>query len=430
MPINHPAAPGFVAPPAPLWLRIPNAALDHPSVRFRRLTPEQLTRYASKQAGLPPRFSAYVEEGLERLCRALSDEANLHWLGRENLWSMAGTGLAALLQIDEAFRQRPELEQVKLNRPLIVTGPLRSGTTFLHRLLCEVDDARPICLDEHLYPVSGRVPHLRRLRTWAKFLPWHAASNRFQLDAIHYVRPGLADECQMSLRQSMRSCIFWAMAPIPSYMQWLLEQDLEPSYQLYRRTLQFLQAQVPTARLTLKCPQHLAWLPTLTAALPEAHIVQTHRDPKQTLPSECKLQLSMHAMATDRLDIEKLVRYTGYRARILAERAVDFADHREGQRVLHVDYTDIVGRPIELALHIRRHFGLEVTSSVEQRMTRYANGNRQHKHGKNRYTLEDFGLRADQVDADFGRYRKRFLDGHPFAMTSASPNGDLRTGSH
>jgi len=176
------------------------------------------------------------------------------------------------------------------------------------------------------------------------------------------------------------------------------------------RLLRDLQAQAPEARLTLKCPHHLAWLPALARALPEACIIQTHRDPKDTLPSELKLQLSMHAMATDELDVDRLAGYIAYRARTLAERAVVFAESEEGRRVLHVSYADIVKDPVELVLRIRRHFGLETVASDEARLRAYAAANRQHRHGKNPYSLADFGLQPAGVDGEFAAYRRRFLD--------------------
>jgi hypothetical protein len=296
------AKTGFEARPLPAFLRAPNAIAAKLRITSPQLTPERLTRSASRRAGLAPNFPAHVEKALEVLCRSLHDEARLHWFGRTNLSSLIASGLTELLLIEDLFRREPSLADGELIAPLIVTGLPRSGTTFLHRLLSVPRAAEPVLLHRHLFPTSRRVPGSARIESEVLFHPWKVASRRQGMDAIHFVRPGLPDECNFGMRLGMRSMIFWATAPTYGYLEWLLEQDLREAYQLYRRTLLLHQARSPGKRLTLKCPHHLAWLPALSEALPEAHIVQTHRDPIEAVPSECKLILSLHALASHELN--------------------------------------------------------------------------------------------------------------------------------
>ena len=141
-----------------------------------------------------------------------------HWQTKPNF-----TGLACANQWD-----------------LIVTGLPRSGTTFLHRLLCEVPDARPIPFYEHIRPIrrSSRFD-FRRFEIEAKFFPWKLVADQYNMDAIHYVRPNEPDECNFALRIGMRSIVFWETAYIPSYLHWLLSQDMTVAYRDYRRVLLF-----------------------------------------------------------------------------------------------------------------------------------------------------------------------------------------------
>lgn len=406
--VARPVEPGFDLRPLPAFLRAPNAIAAKLRIEAPRLTPEHLTKVASRRAGLAPDFPAHVGTALEVLCRSLHDEARLHWFGRENLSSLIVTGLAELLLIEDRFRRDPSLAQRELLSPVIVTGLPRSGTTFLHRLLSVPAAAEPVLLHQHVFPTRRR-PASGRIESELLFYPWKLASRRHGLDAIHFVRPGLPDECNFGMRLGMRSMIFWATAPTYGYLEWLLEQDLREAYQLYRRTLLLHQARAPGKRLTLKCPHHLAWLPALTEALPEAHIVQTHREPIEAVPSECKLILSLHGLATRELDWSETVRHNHLKIQTFAHRAVAFADSEPGRRVSHVDYRRLVSDPLGVVRDVHQQFGLPLDEPDRARLERFRVDNPQHKHGKNPYSLAQFGLDAAQIDADFARYRERFL---------------------
>ena len=392
--------------PLPAPLRAANAMSASLQLDGPRLDPESLTRAAARRARLPARFESHVEEALEVFCRSIRDEARLSWFGRMNTRTLVVTGLAEMLLLDEHFRQHPELDALELNDPLIVTGLPRSGTTFLHRLLSAAAIAEPVNLAQHLYPTRSRASS-GRIEAELSFFPWKRASKSYGLDAIHFVRPALPDECNFGMRLGMRSMIFWATAPAYGYLEWLLAQDLREAYRLYRRVLQLHQSRAPGRRLTLKCPHHLAWLPALCEALPEAHIVQTHRDPLQAVPSECKLILSLQSLATDQLDWRRTVASNSRKVQTFARRAVEFANTPQGARIKHIDYRELVRDPVALAGEIHAHFGLEPADG-EALAGFYAN-NRQHKHGKNRYSLEQFELERGALDQAFADYRARFL---------------------
>ncbi len=400
---------GFPLQSLPAFLRLPNQLAERFGVLSPVLTPERLVQAACRAAGLPDRLPSHVGQALEVLCRSLNDDANLHWFGRMNQQNLIVTGLVSLLRVEQAFRDDPTLEQTELIPPMVVTGLPRSGTTFLHRLLSAPEDAGGVELYRHIYPLPHRPVDWRKLDVAVKFQAWKIASRTYDLDAIHFVRPELPDECNFGMRVGMRSMIFWATAPTYGYLEWLLSQDLREAYQLYRKILLVHQRQLPGRRLTLKCPQHLAWLPALAEALPEALLVQTHRDPVEAVPSECKLILSLQGLSTDRLDWRRTVAHNRERLTEYASRAVGFADSQAGARVLHVDYRALVKDPVRVAGDIHAHFGLPFTDAHAATLGAFSAENKQHKHGHNRYSLAQFELSEDRVTADFRPYVERFL---------------------
>ena len=399
---------GFQQKRLPFWLQIPNQLSKSMGILTPKLTPEALTKKAAKRAGLEANFSTHVENGLEALCKSLQDDAKLNWFGKMNYMNMVATGLSELLLLKETFRANPELSAIKLNNPVFVTGMPRSGTTFLHRLLSASDKTLAVLLYQHMFPTAKK--ERRALReSKMLFFPWEKASKQYNIDAIHFVRPGLADECNFGMRLGMHSMIYWSMSQAHGYLNWLLEQDLEESYQIYRMALQLHQAKDPEKQLMLKCPHHLAFLPALTKVFPEATIVETHREPAQVVASECKLNLSIQALSTDQLDWEAVVKSTWHKANTFASRAVAFADMNANQKLIHVDYKNLVKDPVSLAKDLFQQIGISLDATEETAFRTYFGANKQHKHGKNEYSLEQFGLSVEQVHESFKSYRERFI---------------------
>ncbi len=399
--------------PMPFPYRAAGRLLSTLRMKPYPMDPERIKAAAARDAGLPPRFGDFIEEALDRLCHALREEAALHWFGRANLWELMVTGLSSRLQLDELYRQSPELERTPLTPPLIVLGLPRSGTTFLHRLLADTDDARAMCFFEHLRPLPPKGLDLRRFRTELKFAPWRHIGTQYNLDSIHYVRPGEADECNFSLRLSMRSTIFWSLAPTHSYLHWLLGQDLRETYRTYRRVLLCMQRQNPGCRMTLKCPSHSAFLPALTEAIPEAMLIQTHRAPESIIASESSLMLALQATSVETLDWRRSVQTNIDKVAAYADRSADFADTEAGRAVLHVDYRRLVSESVTVAREIREHFGLGFGPGHARRLEHYARDNRQHKRGRHRYSMQKYELDPEDIERRFAKYRERFAEWLP-----------------
>ena len=87
-----------------------------------------------------------------------------------------------------------------------------------------------------------------------------------------------------SLFSRRRSAIWCGTA-----CQWDLP-SLQRAYALYKRQLEFLAAEKgENKRWALKCPAHLPYVSDLLKEFPDARIVWTHRDPRESIPSLCSM---------------------------------------------------------------------------------------------------------------------------------------------
>lgn len=338
-----------------------------------------------------------VREGLRAYCESARREAHVHGLGRFYLSRrMCGISLRARLRIAPDARAGLRPRQA----PLVVCGLPRSGTTVLHRLLTLPEDSAGLPFWQLVDPMPPPRGADRRRALAALSLDRLARLSGNHLDAQHLIRVDLPDECGQLLRTGFVGSMLWQV-PAHGWLRWYLDQDLGAAYRVWAAYLARLEPQGP--RLVLKDPFHCAHLPELFAACPGAMVVQTHRDPLQTVPSFHKLCASMHRVLVSDYDLPAAV---ASQTRWLAAVARRTVERRPADaRVYDLEYADLLADPVAAALAVRRHFGLPVSDRDEQAMRAWLAEHGQRKHGPNPYTIEAFGQRPEELAEAFSTYQ-------------------------
>lgn len=377
-----------------------------------RFDPQRLLQRATEVTGLrdfapDPQFS----EGLDVLCRSIEDEVHPTPLGRLLLREIVLRALTNRLLLVHHRRCNAARLRTPLPPPLIILGNPRSGTTLLHRLLALDPQARALAMWEVQRPLPplGRDRRRAQVRTGINVLRWAAVD----LDVKHPTSGDSVEECMLLLDTSLVSLSFWVFAPVYSYLAWWQRQDKSGPYQIYRELLSFLQSQTPAARLTLKAPAHTGCLAALLRAVPDAMIIQTHRDPGVVVPSVNSLFSSIHHTMTDRSDPARLGEQN---AALLLSMAADNARARAAlgpsARIHDVRYDDLTRDPTGVIQGIYQRFGLPFTPQLEALLARARAEDDAAQRGQHRYRAEDFGQSADALRERFAPYIRTFLDPH------------------
>lgn len=327
---------------------------------------------------------------------------------------MRGALIARLLS-ESAWQRFPEHAEVVIDRPIFVTGLPRSGTTAVHRLL----NADPAHQGLEMWLTEMPQPRPPR-ETWADdpvyqgieaaFARHHVEHPEFM--GVHHISADQVEECWQLLRQSAMSVSYECLGYLPGYSEWLREQDWTDAYRRHRRNLQLIGLPDADRRWVLKNPSHLFALDAIFEVYPDALIIQMHRDPSTIIASVCSLNEQASAGWSDKfrgatVGATQLDLWARGADRFLADRrrydAAQFCD---------VYYDDFVADPIGTVGSIYGHFGLALSTEAEVAMavlhTESTSGAARPVH---RYTLDDFGLTAEQVDARFGAYREAHFPG-------------------
>lgn len=154
---------------------------------------------------------------------------------------------------------------------------------------------------------------------------------------------------------------------------------------------------------------HLHGLPWLLQTYPDARIVQTHRDPLKVVASTTSLATTMRDVFQDGIVPERGGAEICERLNLWVKRAMKARERAQAPaQFIDVHYTDLVADTMAQVRRIYDAFGLGLDKRTEGAMQVHLEQNRQHKHGEHHYSLEQFGLEADELSARFSSYCERF----------------------
>lgn len=382
-----------------------------------RFDPPALLASATEQSGGLTDFGdPSFRKALEVLCRSLETEANLSPLGRQLLHGKFIELLVNRLRIEQYFTQHPEIEQEQILAPIVIVGLPRTGTTLLQRVLASDPHLYSMPWWESRYPVpfpgeAVAAPLQRIERARGEVAVMVEAMPK--LMSIHPMDADQADEEVMLMEHSFMAA-FNAYAHVPSYMDWLHATDEKPAYDYLKRVLKFLQWQkrqrgIVATRWVLKAPHHLLRMRLLLREFPGARVIQTHRDPVETIPSIASFIHTLWSIyGADASPVEAGQEWSALMARAFHHTMDVRKDHPDS--FLDVRFIDTVKQPLEVVRTIYRFAGLELTAEAEDSMQHWMEQNRRDSRAAHEYQISDFGLSEAQLQRDFADYRAQYIE--------------------
>ena len=385
------------------------------------LSAEFLMAKAKKEVSLDDFGDMAFLEPMRILIESIEAEANLTPFGRMVQQGRMIGLLKNRLLVQEAVKCNPEILQEKIEAPLVIVGLQRTGTTMLHRMLAQDASNLTMAWWQGGNPAPGAIAGNKEADTSED--PRILAAEK-QIKALAYLNPDFmaihpmdaraADEEILLLDFSFISTTPEAAMHVPSYAKWLEGHDNTPAYEYLKLLLQYLQWQDKKAgnlrkRWVLKTPHHLEYLDILLKTFPGAKLIQTHRDPVQTLASFCSMIAVGRGLGTDHVDPIEIGQHWGRKVSLMMDKTLAVRDKIGDSYFIDVNYKDVITDPVAEIRRIYTAIGDEVSVEFEQAIQCWRQENDQHKHGKHEYKLEDFGLNEDNEKQRFLRYRQRFI---------------------
>jgi hypothetical protein len=385
------------------------------------LKKEALLDKARAFTGLDDFGDPWFERPLDVLLDAIKAEARLNEAGEWTAMKQVVKILADRLWAEQWFEAHPEILARPLPHPVIVVGPMRSGTTRMHRLLAADHRFTHMRSFETISPVPRpgfvhggpdfRVTLAARIARLARL------ANPRTL-TIHPTGPMEAEEELGLLVNSFWSTKHDAMWWVPSYGRWSEAQDPTPAYAQMARLLKLIGWSQQASSLrpwVLKTPQHMFDLPVLMKLFPDARLIFTHRDPLAVVGSAASLAWNQTIIYSDHVDAKAIGAEWLRKTRLQIERMRAARDEIPAERQMDVHYEEMERDWRSAMARVYRFLGLDIAPALPA-MEAYQQRAAALKRRPHQYSLEEFDLSPGQVLDELGDY----VEAYGIAMESAA----------
>jgi hypothetical protein len=353
-----------------------------------------------------PRLSVWL--------RAIDEDSNATAITRANLFQMTVRYAATRLRVEDLIHRHPEILDIKIDRPIIVAGLPRSGTTHLLGLLSADKRLRSLPWWEAIAPVpapgdepSATDPNPRYTRAelgWQAYeavLPHMAIMHEFSADHI-------SEDIELQALDFSSYLIEW-LAYVPRWREFYFSEDQTGPYAYLKKSLQVLTFLRGSNRWVIKCPQHMEQLPVLYKTFPDATFVLTHRDPVGSIRSAMTMALYAARILRKTVDPTEPARYWPDRYERLLRACVRDRDVLPKAQTIDVYFHDWIKNPDPILRDIYALAELPLTDAALAELHTYLDAHKEQDRGTLQYDLEgDFGLTAAEIRKSFAFYFDRF----------------------
>ena len=388
----------------PLW----SAGLLQPP----ELNAERLLDEARTKAGLGEFGDPALPARLERLVGSLNQEAALTPLGRVMSYGGILRALSQRLRAEALIAEHAEIEKRPLAPPVIVVGPMRSGTTRIQRLLACDPRFVHTRLFEALTPCPPAPGEADRRRLAARTMQW--SFDRLN-PAIRRIHPGGvedADEELGVLELALSGAQIEAQRPVPSWARWMEQTPQTHAYVWLKRWMQLTgwrRGDDPAKPWLLKTPQYMQDLPAILSVFPDARLIFTHRDPAKIAASAASLAWNYARLQSERATRDWAGAEWRHKTIFRIERAEAFRSARAELSAIDMTFRETNADWRAVIRRIYDWLGWELTPDVLARMQRYtARAASKHLKTPHRYSAREFGLDGAEINERLEGYRARY----------------------
>ncbi len=377
------------------------------------LQPDALLQAAEAETGLHDYGNVDFILRLNLLCETLQREGRLNAAGTLAQQVLLIGLLRNRLLIEDLVARHPEILHLPVERPIIICGLPRTGTTHLHNLMSSDVRLRSLPYWESTEPVlpvseqSALVdpdPRLERTAAALGFLdvamPEFKRMHEMTVEHVH-------EEIQL-LAIDFSTMLFETTAAMPTWRDHYLERDQRPTYAYLRKTLQVLQWLRGGTRWVLKSPQHLEQFPALRDTFPDATFIVTHRDPVSVTASMVTMIAYTARLVYDDVDLPALGAYWSDRLRRMLQACVDERDVLPTQQSMDLHFDEFMRDDLAMARLVYELADQPFDETAAAAMSDFMVHNPRGRHGAVLYDLDQFGLDADALRRDFRFYIDRF----------------------
>jgi len=375
---------------------------------------EAVLSAARSATGLSNFGSEDFRERLRIWLQSFEEDQDLGPLGRAGMFADAVRYASNRLRLEDLLQRQPGILAQPIDRPIIIAGLPRSGTTHLVNILAADPRLRSMPLWESMEPipapddkplVTGEDPRYTRTREmWGQFeqiLPLMPAMHEMAPDHVH-------EDIELQALDFSTYLPEWLSRPY-RWRDYYYAHDQTPHYAYGKKVLQALTWLQGPERWVMKSPPHMENLLPLRSTYPDATFIITHRDPLAVLQSAITMIAYGDRIRRQRINLRELADYWIDRIERLLQACVRDRESMPAEQTIDVLFHDYMADQKSVIARIYRMAEMPMTKEAEQHIDHYLEANPRGKHGKVIYNLGgDFGVDVPALRERFQFYYDRF----------------------
>ena len=369
---------------------------------------DELVARACERAGLDDFGGDSWREGLHILVESCESAPGVNPGGREFVYGQFVDAMWNRLRLVDYVKQHPEVLNEQIQRPLVVLGLPRTGTSLASYLLdqdplrrslltWEAEDSVPPATPETLRTDPRCLKKKAELEVLAKGLK---AAN---IPLVHWDEADGPTECVFVQNQDFKAYLWEAFMPTASYADWLLRTDMSSAYAYERMVLQVLQSRA-AGTWSLKMPSHAVHIETLLATYPDVRMVWAHRDPFKSTASFLRLNYLSRAATGADIDVGVTVANVLRQLKEHVDRPLATRRRIGDDRFFDLHYADLMRDPVAVMRALYDWAGDDLSASTGQAMLDWLDAHPQDRHGVAPYSLEGSGVTRTDLEPIFDEY--------------------------
>jgi len=383
------------------------------------LEPAAIFDAVRHSTGLIDLYEAGLGDRLERLLKHLDEDLHLDFRGRQAAFDSVVEVMKSRSSMLADREKYGAIQDETIDRPLIVTGMPRSGTTVMQSLLAADPGNRAPLYWEVRWPsppIGISPPDDARIARGDGEMDEICRTNPLVLKSHPYFDYGAHSlvECEAIGAMDFRNVYHSTYFRVPAILSVSLMDDPVAYYRFHMSVLQNLQWKRKTLRWALKGTEHHAYLDAIKKVYPDAIVIWLHRDPYKVVPSIMELLFNWFqdviGRPLDRPTVGRRV-LAMYKAGLHKALQIPAEDCPQ---VEHILFTEFMADPVAQIKAIYDRQSIPFTLEAETAMRSWLNDprNASDRYGKFKYSLGDFQMTRREVDLEFATYRARFGIAH------------------
>jgi hypothetical protein len=317
------------------------------------------------------------------------------------------TGLSSLLNSAQARieerRFGDQVRETRVERPLFILGPYRSGTTHLHNLLA-TDPRFGFC---NYYQATFPHTYLTTEAMGSRLAAFFAMRRRPYDDVALGLGEPAEDELALCALTFLSYHMCWHFPSAADYYRrYITFDDVDPEirerwktgFDRMARKLAFKYKRP----LVFKSPCHTARVALLLELYPDARFVHIHRDPFEVFQSTRKMEINIGPLFQfERRDLDEIDEHILWRYRLTYDAYLDQRERIPEENLIEISYTDLVEDTIGTLRRIYDGLDLPDFETVRPTIERYLSSLEGYR--VNRYTALDDDV-ARRIANEWGRF--------------------------